>query len=195
VTGLVTGLVMGQYITYKEETELLRQTLDVLPSHLQTRDRYHICLAMEVREIGCEKKALQLIMEYTEVFAEIDYSMHPVIGGEAPGKSSNVNSAARHMAAKFDAKEYTRQIITVIDSDTCLAQSYFQLAAELCRLASDPKSCFVSPSCSRSKCPEGSYLCSTDRYSLVSSRSDQPLAIARDQDSDFDIRDLHETCL
>jgi hypothetical protein len=85
---------------------------------------------MEVREIGSEKKPLQFIMEYTEVFAEIDYSMHPVIGGEAPGKSSNVNWAARHMAAKFDAKEYTRQIITVIDSDTCLAQSYFQLVEE-----------------------------------------------------------------
>jgi hypothetical protein len=85
---------------------------------------------METREIGSEKKAIQLRMEYTEVFAEIDYSMHPVIGGEAPGKSSNVNWAARHMAAKFDPKEQARQVITVIDSDTCLAQSYFQLAAE-----------------------------------------------------------------
>jgi hypothetical protein len=28
--------------TYKEETELLRQTLDPLTSHLQTRDRYHM---------------------------------------------------------------------------------------------------------------------------------------------------------
>jgi hypothetical protein len=116
--------------TYKEDIELLRETLDVLASHLQTRDRYRICLAMESREVGSEKKAVQLVMEYMEVFQSIEYSMHPVISGEAPGKSSNVNWAARHMAAKFDASEHARQVITVIDSDTCLAQSYFQLVAE-----------------------------------------------------------------
>jgi Glycosyl transferase family group 2 len=116
--------------TYKEELELLRETLDVFASHLQTRDRYRICLAMESREVGSEKKAIQLKSEYIEVFAEFDYSIHPVINGEAPGKSSNVNWAARHMAAKFDVKEHMRQIITVIDSDTCLAQDYFQMVAD-----------------------------------------------------------------
>jgi hypothetical protein len=115
---------------YKEELEILRETLNVLGSHVQTRDQYLICLAMECREVGSEQKAVQLKMEYQEMFGLIEYSMHPVIAGEAPGKSSNVNWAARYMAAKFDAKEHARQVITIIDSDTCLAQDYFQMVAE-----------------------------------------------------------------
>jgi Glycosyl transferase family group 2 len=115
---------------YKEDIEILRETLDILGSHIRTRDQYHICLAMECREVGSEPKAIQLKMEYQETFGSIDYTMHPVIIGEAPGKSSNVNWAARYMAAKFDAKEHARQVITVIDSDSCLAQDYFQMVAE-----------------------------------------------------------------
>lgn len=115
---------------YKEDLETLRETLDVLGSHTQARDRYRICLAMEEREQGSEKKALQLQMEYEEVFAEIDHSQHPVIIGEAAGKSSNVNWGARYMATKFDASERSKQVITVIDSDTCLSQDYFQMVAE-----------------------------------------------------------------
>jgi hypothetical protein len=34
------------------------------------------------------------------------------------------------MAAKFDAKEYARQVVTIIDSDTCLSQDYFLMVAE-----------------------------------------------------------------
>jgi hypothetical protein len=116
--------------TYKEDLDLLRETLGVLGSHVQARDRYHICLAMESREVGSEQKALQLKMEFMEVFAALEYSIHPVITGEAPGKSSNVNWAARYMASEFDVKEYTCQVITVIDSDTCLAQDYFQMVAD-----------------------------------------------------------------
>lgn len=115
---------------YKEDLEILRETLNVLCSHVQVRDQYRICLAMECREAGSEQKAIQLKMEYQEAFGSIEYTMHPVVLGEAPGKSSNVNWAARHMAAKFNAKEHTRQIITIIDSDTCLAQDYFQMVAE-----------------------------------------------------------------
>jgi len=115
---------------YKEDLDILRETLDVLGSHVQARDQYHICLAMEEREIGSQQKAVQLRMEYQEVFAAIESSQHPIISGESAGKSSNVNWAARYMAAKFDTRRHARQVITVIDSDTCLAQDYFQMVAE-----------------------------------------------------------------
>ena len=115
---------------YKEDLDVLRETLDVLTSHANTKDQYRVCLAMEDREVGSGQKAIQLEMEYQEVFAGVHHSLHPVTSGEAPGKSSNVNWAARFMSAKFDASEHARQVITIIDSDTCLSQDYFQMVGE-----------------------------------------------------------------
>lgn len=116
---------------YKESLETLRTTLDVFASHYDTRHSYHVCLAMEEREQGAEKKALQLKIEYEDVFGDLVYTQHPGdIPGEAPGKSSNVNWAARQMAQRFPSSAYSSIVITVIDADTCLAQDYFQFVAE-----------------------------------------------------------------
>ncbi len=110
--------------SYKDELNTLRETLDILASHTRAKANYRICLAMEKRETGAERKALCLVDEYRGAFLEIISSLHPVgLEGEIPGKSSNVNWASRFMAKR--CADHAHQIITVIDSDTALAQDYF----------------------------------------------------------------------
>lgn len=113
---------------YKEDYNTLCETLDVLSSHAKAKTNYRVCLGMEARENGSEKKALQLISEYGTAFLELAYSLHPGgLEGEMAGKSSNVNWATRHMAAR--SQKVHSSVFTIVDSDTCLASTYFDAVA------------------------------------------------------------------
>jgi cellulose synthase/poly-beta-1,6-N-acetylglucosamine synthase-like glycosyltransferase len=112
---------------YNEELITLQGTLNILASHARAKASYRICLAMEQRESGAEKKAKILIDKYQESFLEIISSLHPAdLEGEMAGKSSNINWAARFMHNRFPSNYHRScQIITVMDSDSALAQDYF----------------------------------------------------------------------
>jgi hypothetical protein len=93
---------------------------------------YKVCLAMEEREAGSSEKAGLLADEYGRCFLDIVYSLHPAgIPGESAGKSSNVAWAARFMAAREmdNPQRLSRQVVTVMDSDTCFAADFFTSVA------------------------------------------------------------------
>ncbi|EJU00733.1 hypothetical protein DACRYDRAFT_100772 [Dacryopinax primogenitus] len=113
---------------YKESLGTLRETLDVLASHPLANRMYKVCLAMEERESGSGEKAALLADEYGRAFLEIAYCLHPAgIPGESAGKSSNVAWASRFMAAREmdNPTRLARQVVTVMDSDTCFAADFF----------------------------------------------------------------------
>ncbi|KAL7925026.1 glycosyl transferase family group 2 domain-containing protein [Trichoderma austrokoningii] len=111
---------------YKEEVEVLRETLDVLASHPQAHSCYDIYLGMELRETGGEAKALSLVQRYLKKFRSIDYTLHPGdIPGEAAGKGSNVAWAARKLSSNYTISIRKNVIVTGIDADSHLSPRYF----------------------------------------------------------------------
>ncbi|KAJ3413202.1 hypothetical protein HDV05_008336 [Chytridiales sp. JEL 0842] len=110
---------------YKEELEVLHETLSVLASHPDAPESYMICLAMEDGEAGSAQKAQNLIDEYSARFLDMTYSIHPRnIPNEIRGKSSNTAWAAKH-CYEFWSENRECQVITVMDADTCFAADYF----------------------------------------------------------------------
>jgi hypothetical protein len=112
---------------YKEEIDSLKETLEVLASHVLARSSYDIYLGMETREQNGESKALSLIQEFAKRFRSIDYTMHPGdIPGEAAGKGSNMAWAARKLSAKYPLEMRRNVVITGIDADSHLSATYFK---------------------------------------------------------------------
>ncbi len=57
---------------------------------------------MEQRESNVELKAMTLVSEFVKKFRSIDFTLHPAdIPGEAPGKGSNMNWAARKLSERY----------------------------------------------------------------------------------------------
>jgi cellulose synthase/poly-beta-1,6-N-acetylglucosamine synthase-like glycosyltransferase len=80
---------------------------------------------MEASEEAAESKAHILQNQFKGAFASLIYTIHPSnLPGETRGKSSNVAWAARHSVAA-DPEDRKREIITVMDADTCFAADYF----------------------------------------------------------------------
>jgi hypothetical protein len=77
---------------------------------------------MEARERGARTKAETLLHEFSGVFSEIGYTLHPGgIIGEAAGKSSNLSWAVRqgwYTVAERGPKAEARTVVTVLDSDS-----------------------------------------------------------------------------
>ncbi|KAJ8322558.1 hypothetical protein BDV3_004132 [Batrachochytrium dendrobatidis] len=115
---------------YKEEMETLCETLEVLASHSHALTQYKICLAMEATEAGSDIKARKLLRQFQDQFYDLTFTIHPAdILGEVRGKSSNVSWAAREMAHRSSPSTRAREIVTVMDADTCFAQDYFSAIA------------------------------------------------------------------
>ncbi|KAH6578858.1 hypothetical protein BASA50_000115 [Batrachochytrium salamandrivorans] len=115
---------------YKEEMDTLCETLEVLASHSHALAQYKICLAMEATETGSDVKAQTLLRQFQDQFYDLTFTIHPSnIPGEVRGKSSNVSWAAREMARRSSPSSRSREILTVMDADTCFAQDYFSAVA------------------------------------------------------------------
>ncbi|KAK4129339.1 hypothetical protein N657DRAFT_630249 [Parathielavia appendiculata] len=111
---------------YKEETDSLRETLEVLASHPQARNTYDVYLAMEQREHNAETKATRLTNEFSKKFRSIDFTVHPSdIPGELAGKGSNMAWAARKLSEKYSLGQRKDVIVTGIDADSHLSSNYF----------------------------------------------------------------------
>ncbi|KAJ2891390.1 hypothetical protein MKZ38_000510 [Zalerion maritima] len=112
---------------YKEETDTLRETLEVLATHSRARDWYDVYLAMEQREISAEAKAASLISEFAKKFRGIDYTIHPSgIFGESAGKGSNIAWAARKLSERYHRDTRADVVVTGIDADSHLRANYFE---------------------------------------------------------------------
>ncbi|PGH19671.1 hypothetical protein AJ80_03826 [Polytolypa hystricis UAMH7299] len=112
---------------YKEDLETMRETLDVLASHMLARSSYDVYLATEQGETGAYGKAAVLIEEFLKSFRTIDYTMHPRgIPGEAQGKSSNVKWAAQIASDRYkESPNKDNVVFIVMDSDSHLSTNYF----------------------------------------------------------------------
>lgn len=102
---------------YKEETDILRETLEVLASHPRARSSYDIYLAMEQREAEGELKAMTLVSEFVKNFRSISHTVHPFnIPGESAGKGSNVGWAARELSKNYPCLSMRKNVmVTGID--------------------------------------------------------------------------------
>lgn len=64
--------------SYKEDIELLAETLETLAQHQRAASSYLIFLAMEEHEQGSDLKAKQLIARFQNKFRSIDFTRHKV---------------------------------------------------------------------------------------------------------------------
>ncbi|KAK5990889.1 hypothetical protein PT974_09164 [Cladobotryum mycophilum] len=120
---VIHGIIIPNYT---EEIDTLRETLEVLASHPQSKGCYDICLAMEARETDSESKASTLVKEFATTFRSIGYTLHPAnIPGEAAGKGSNVAWAARQFSSRYSLAERSNVVFTNMDSDSHLSHRYF----------------------------------------------------------------------
>ena len=82
---------------YKEDVEMMAETLEMLANHTRAKQSYCIFLAMEKHEEGSEQKAYQLIELFKDKFRAIDFTQHEVREFEQKGKASNVSWCAEHL--------------------------------------------------------------------------------------------------
>jgi len=117
--------------SYKEDDNMLKETLENLARSPMAKNRLQVLLAMELRE-GPEvrEKAKRIIADTSHLFAGISATFHPPnIPGEVPGKSSNVQWAFGKVKQEYDMhlrKEFdtSRVFLTVIDADSILHPQY-----------------------------------------------------------------------
>ena len=104
---------------YKEDTETLKETLEVLASHPQAKSTYDLYLAMEQSEPGAESKACGLVAEFARYFRQLNFTVHPNdLPGEVQGKSSNLSWAVRQASAVYPGKSTRKNVIvTVMDGE------------------------------------------------------------------------------
>lgn len=114
---------------YKEPIPILRRTLENLAQQYEAKKRITVVLAMEAGEQDCDKKAEQLMAEYSDRFANFFYSIHPSgLPGEMRGKSSNEAWAARWAKREIiDVLGYNidHVIVSTMDADTLWHKDYF----------------------------------------------------------------------
>lgn len=82
---------------------------------------------MEDKDPDAVSVAKEMVDRYDQKFASIQYTLHPAgIPGEAPGKSSNISWCARQIMEQYaDSPHKASIVLTVMDADTHLQQSYF----------------------------------------------------------------------
>jgi hypothetical protein len=87
-----------------------------------------VYLAMELREVDVDTKALTILQEFVKRFRSIEYTLHPSnIPGESAGKGSNVAWAARKLSEKYSLALRKDVIVSSIDADSHLSPNYFAL--------------------------------------------------------------------
>jgi hypothetical protein len=126
---------------YKEDENMLCDTLDNLARFTHAREQLHVVLAMEARE-GCagRHKAERLIAAHKHCFADIFATFHPEnLPGETAGKSANCQWAFREVQREYGPKFGAfadKVFLTVGDADSLWHPQYF-LALALDGLAMD----------------------------------------------------------
>jgi hypothetical protein len=112
---------------YKEEMEVLTDTLRILSEHPQAKNKYVICLAMEETEVGSKEKADILTPRFKDFFKKIVVTIHPKdVPGETRGKAPNVSYAVETCCRTL-GQEYNLEdiLVTVQDADTHFVSDYF----------------------------------------------------------------------
>jgi len=120
---------------YKEDENMLLQTLEGIAESPMARSCIRVVLAMEEREgPAAEAKASRLIARMADRFADICATYHPAdLPGDLVGKSSNTQWAYQRALQRYAAKvaqlDASRVFITVGDADTLWHRQYFSYIA------------------------------------------------------------------
>jgi len=112
---------------YKEEIEVLTDTLKLLSDHPFAKTKYIICLAMEEAESGSKEKSDILVPQFKDNFKKIIVTVHPKdVPGETRGKAPNVSYAVE-TCCKTLGQDYNMDdiLVTVQDADTHILSDYF----------------------------------------------------------------------
>jgi hypothetical protein len=115
---------------YKEDENMLCDTLDNLARFPLAQEQLHIVLAMECREGSAGRhKAERLIASHKHCFANIFATFHPEnLPGETAGKSANCQWAFREVQREYGQKFRTcldKVFLTVGDADSLWHPQYF----------------------------------------------------------------------
>jgi hypothetical protein len=119
---------------FNEPEPILRRTLDALAKQHRAAERLIVVLGMEQREVGSREKGERIAGAYRGRFLATLVTVHPYgIAGEAAGKASNENWAAR-LAWREVARlgiDPDHATITSCDADSLLHPAYFSAVAKL----------------------------------------------------------------
>mmetsp|Transcript_11495 Transcript_11495/g.16362 ORF Transcript_11495/g.16362 Transcript_11495/m.16362 type:complete len:124 (-) Transcript_11495:15-386(-) len=117
---------------YKEDEDMLIETLENIARSPIAKDCIRVVLGMEARESGARDKAERLvkIAQEKDWFADIFPAFHPKgLRGELAGKSSNTQWAYSQAIAKYATELQTwnaaKVFISVGDADTLWHPQYF----------------------------------------------------------------------
>lgn len=113
---------------YKEKTEKIRTTLQVLAMQSLPPKFLHIVLAMEAREPEAKARAATLIKEFSQTFGSIFATYHPDVMGETKGKSSNEAYAGRAAYKKLFVNgnlDINFATVSSVDADSIFHKEYF----------------------------------------------------------------------
>lgn len=115
---------------YKEDLDILRQTLKRLAASPIARQQVAVVMAMEAGEPQSAAKAVALKQEYGDQFRHIVVSIHPKgLSGELQGKSANESWAVRH-AKRYLVDELGYKLdnllVTICDADSLIHPKYLE---------------------------------------------------------------------
>jgi hypothetical protein len=114
--------------TYKEDINILRQSINALKKTGYSSDRIFFILATEERDKErATKNARILKKEFGQDFGLFIHIMHPAnLLGEVKGKGANITYAALRAEKIVRKKNISPEdiIVTTLDADTCVHQQY-----------------------------------------------------------------------
>jgi cellulose synthase/poly-beta-1,6-N-acetylglucosamine synthase-like glycosyltransferase len=113
--------------TFREGDAVLAETLESLARQTVPAERIAVVLAFEERDADAPSRAARLTERYGTRFGEWLTTLHPDLGGEVKGKSSNLAWAARCVedqliaTGRLDARNL---LVTVGDADSRFDPQY-----------------------------------------------------------------------
>jgi hypothetical protein len=113
--------------TYKENEEVLAETLDCLANQTVPGQRLAVVLAFEERDPLAPARAASLTRRFESVFGHWLITFHPDLPGEVKGKSSNLAWAAHRVEAELintGRLDPQHLLVTVLDADSRLDRQY-----------------------------------------------------------------------
>lgn len=135
--------------SYKEDVDLLADTLKWIASHSRSRTNYLVFMAMERHEEGSEAKAASIIDRFRSCFRMMEYTCHELREHEHRGKASNVSWCVEHLEPYLQKGgiPLDRLFVTVIDADSWVPPLYIDKVEEYLdmHIESEHISVFVPP--------------------------------------------------
>jgi len=131
---------------YKEDEQMLQETLENIGRSCTALNNVRVVLAMEAREgVSGQQKAERLIANTKHLFADIIAAYHPEnLAGEIAGKSSNTQwgyrTALQQWGMYLSRLDPSQVLLTVGDADTLWHPQFFSaLACEALSLTADER--------------------------------------------------------